>query len=220
MIQNQRPCLPTHAVKGPLVGNGVQAGNRLGAGRARSRRSGLTLLEVLISLAIFFMSIIAISALVDMAKDKAAEAEYRSVSLLVAESKMAELKSGVTALQGGSGTWETDDRYTWNISVSTVGASLSQVNITAQREGYPKSKVDLAQLVIDPSGLGSTMDTVPDPNATTTANANSSSGSSAGGASSSSKSSSGGSSTGKTGSSGSSLFGGTGGTGSGGSSKK
>ncbi len=199
----------------------------------RKNRRGLTLLEVLISLAIFFMSIIAISSLVDMAKDKAAEAEYRSISLLVAESKMAELKSGVGGMESGSGTWETDDHYTWNLSVNSVGASLYQVNITAQRDGYPRSKVDLAQLVVDPQSLGSTMDTVPDPNAETASNA--ASGSTASGTTTPAASASGSTSKTGTGSTstagkttggstsgsktggGSSLFGGTGGTGTGGS---
>lgn len=210
--------------------------------RGLARRNALTLLEVLVSLAIFFMSIIAISALVDMAKDKAAEAEYRSISLLVAESKLAELKSGVGALQGGSGNWETDENFTWEVSVTSTGASLYQVNVSAQRQGYPHSRVDLAQYIMDPQSLGSTMDTIPDPSMTedttgtgsaaaggggaagsggassgsgsTSQGANTKSSSSSGSGSKTSGGTSGGAKTGG----GASLFGGSGGSKSGGSS--
>ncbi len=130
--------------------------------RTRKSRKGMTLLEVLISLAIFFMSIVAITSLVDMARDRAEEAEQRSVSLLVAESKIAEIKAGVTGLTSGSGIWDTDDRYTWSVDVQSVGTSLYQVTATAQRDGASRSRVDLIQYVVDPQAMGSTMDAIPE----------------------------------------------------------
>jgi type II secretion system protein I len=128
----------------------------------RKNRKGMTLLEVLISLAIFFMSIVAITSLVDMARERAEEAEQRSVSLLVAESKIAEMKAGVVGLSSSSGIWDTDDRYTWSVDVQSVGTSLFQVTATAQRDGALRSKVNLVQYVVDPQALGSTMDAIPE----------------------------------------------------------
>ena len=130
--------------------------------RKTSRRQGLTLLEVLIALAIFFMSIMAISNLVDMARERAEEAGQRSIALLVAESKVAEMKAGVTALSSGNGNWDTDDRYIWTADVQAMGPILYQVTITAQREGFSRSKVELVQYLADPQALGSTMDAIPE----------------------------------------------------------
>lgn len=130
--------------------------------RKRKKRKGMTLLEVLISLAIFFMSIVAITSLVDMARERAEEAEQRSVSLLVAESKIAEIKAGVAGLSSSNGIWDTDERYTWSVDVQSVGTSLYQVTATAQRDGASRSKVNLVQYVVDPQSMGSTMDAIPD----------------------------------------------------------
>ncbi len=122
----------------------------------------MTLLEVLIALAIFFMSIMAISNLVDMARERAEEAGQRSIALLVAESKVAEMKAGFTALSNANGNWETDDRYIWTADVQPLGPVLFQVTITAQRDGFARSKVELVQYLADPQALGSTMDAIPE----------------------------------------------------------
>lgn len=122
----------------------------------------MTLLEVLIALAIFFMSIMAISNLVDMARERAEEAGQRSIALLVAESKVAEMKAGVTALASGNGNWDTDDRYIWTADVQALGPVLYQVTVTAQRDGFSRSKVELVQYLADPQALGSTMDAIPE----------------------------------------------------------
>ncbi len=122
----------------------------------------MTLLEVLIAMAIFLMSIIAISNLVDMARERAEEAGQRSIALLVAESKVAEMKAGVTALNSANGNWDTDDRYIWTADVQALGPVLYQVTITAQRVGFGRSKVELVQYLADPQALGSTMDAIPE----------------------------------------------------------
>jgi type II secretion system protein I len=137
--------------------------NRLSRMDHKSKnRKGMTLLEVLISLAIFFMSIVAISTLIDISRQQAEDAEQRSVSLLVAESKIAEMKAGVVGLSSISGIWDTDDRYTWSVDVQSVGTNLFQVTAIAQRDGALRSKVNLVQYVVDPQALGSTMDAIPE----------------------------------------------------------
>lgn len=183
----------------------------LGTKRINPRRKGMTLLEVLISLAIFFMSIVAISTLVDISRQQAEDAEQRSVSLLVAESKIAEMKAGVTALTSSSGVWETDDRYTWSVDVQSMGNILYQVTASAQRDGAPRSKVDLVQYVADPQSLGSTMDAIPDESGSSSSASDSAGSGSSSGASPSSGSGTtgGGSSTTGPGSSGSKTSGGS-----------
>lgn len=184
----------------------IQPSNALLLNQPRQKRKGMTLLEVLISLAIFFMSIVAITSLVDMARERAEEAEQRSVSLLVAESKIAEMKAGVTALTSSNGVWDTDDRYTWTVDVQSVGTILYQVTATAQREGAPRSKVDLVQYVADPQSLGSTMDAIPEDTTDSTTSS---------GTTGSASSGSGASTSGTTGTTGGTSSGGTSTTGSG-----
>src|SRR5262245_10565635 len=78
------------------VGRPAPRGPR-GAGRA-----GLTLLEVLVALAIFFMAWVGIARLINMASDQAVDARLQIEALQVAQSKLDEVASGITPLESQS----------------------------------------------------------------------------------------------------------------------
>ncbi len=130
-------------------------------------RSGLTLLEVLVALAIFYMSWVGIARLMEMATLQAVEARFQTIALQLAQSKMAEVVYGITPLQSQSDTPfdasqapEGDTTWTWSVN-PTQGeiASLWNVQVTIKRSrgDGSSSQVVLTQLVLDPSIRGSTL---------------------------------------------------------------
>lgn len=159
--------------------------------RAPAVRPALTLMEVLVSLAIFLLSLAALTRLVTFAGERAQEAQYRSQATLYCLSQLAEVEAGSIALgsQGDSPVGDDSD-YEWSMGAAQgQAAGLWNVTVTVTRkvQGAAPIKVSLSKMVLDPSAVGSTQDSVPVNSST---NNNASSGSGAGG------SSSGGSSTG------------------------
>jgi Tfp pilus assembly protein PilV len=60
----------------------------------RSRRDGLSLIEVILALAIFLMSITGLVFLMGIASDHALEANMRSQAISIAQSRLAEVSAG------------------------------------------------------------------------------------------------------------------------------
>src|SRR5262245_60910617 len=76
------------------------------------RRQGLTLLEVLVSLAIFLFAFAVLSQLIGMGGNLAVEAQNRSEAAQKARRKLAEVVSGVQPLSSTSGT---EDDWEWSV---------------------------------------------------------------------------------------------------------
>jgi type II secretion system protein I len=107
---------------------------------AASDRHGLTLLEVLISVTIFFASLTAILQILSMGRQSEMMTRLQTEAILRCEAKMEEVISGVQELtsvsdetmsdpageeSGGSGTWQ------WSLqSDSTETTGLLQVTVT------------------------------------------------------------------------------------------
>jgi general secretion pathway protein I len=107
---------------------------------AASDRHGLTLLEVLISVTIFFASLTAILQILSMGRQSEMMTRLQTEAILRCEAKMEEVISGVQELTsvsdetmsdpageegGGSGTWQ------WSLqSDSTETTGLLQVTVT------------------------------------------------------------------------------------------
>src|SRR3954468_5942780 len=66
----------------------------------RAGRSGLTLLEVIISVAIFLLALVGLANLVSLGSDLALEAKEQTEALHMAQAKLSQVIAGVIPLQG------------------------------------------------------------------------------------------------------------------------
>ena len=134
---------------------------------ASNQRSGLSLLEVIVSTAIFFLSVIAIYGLLDMGQRSGVSARQRGQALRIVQAKLAEVGAGVLALEASSGEESTCPGYQWEVSCDpylAADSGLMKVTGRAFHMNEPKrSLVSLCQIVMSPSSQGSLMDAVPPP---------------------------------------------------------
>ena len=162
-----------------------------------SRRGGLTLLEVLIALGIFLMSLVAISALVTVSADQALEVQQQSHAAQLCQSKLAEIIAGVVPLSGqGDTPFDEDSNWSWSLDAEQGDiAGLWKVTVHVSRQRPNGSRIDcsLDRMLLDPSLRGSTLDASTIAAANNANSSSSSSSGSAGGPTSGSGSTSGGS---------------------------
>src|SRR5262245_53741092 len=78
-------------------------------------RNGLSLLEVLVALAVFLLSFVAIGKLVTLSSDHALDIQYQSQATRLAVSKLNEVVSGGIPLQSSSGAFDEDPDWQWSI---------------------------------------------------------------------------------------------------------
>ncbi len=133
------------------------------------RRRGLSLIEVLLAMAIFLISLVAVARLVDMGAEREMESRFQSRGTRLALTKLAELECGAQPLENGSGTFDGEDAdWSWTLTVQDYGIThLYHVTVTVSRDvkGQPFS-VTLSQLVLDPTVWGAAGEaTRPDPSA-------------------------------------------------------
>jgi general secretion pathway protein I len=159
----------------------LASGGRQSAG-TRARR-GLTLLEVIVSMAIFLMALGAIGPLIHMAQDRAMQIQLEATALQKCQSKLSEVIAGAEPLSGQNdmpfSDNPPDENWLWSMDVgqSVNGVSnLWQVSIRVHRQldNGRKVEVSLSQLIIDPSLRGG-------PNPPPQASTSSSTGSTTGG---------------------------------------
>ena len=165
-----------------------------------SRRAGLSLMEVLVSLAIFLMALTALTYLVNLSSNLAGEGQRRGRCAQIARSKMNELVAGSLPLQGQPDSSVDDETdYRWSADVSP-GAATGLYNVTVTVTYRPDDpypiKVSYSRLIFDPQYAGSTQDVPAAPDGSADDSSSDSSGSS--GSGSSGSSGSGGSSGGAT----------------------
>src|SRR5947209_632523 len=127
------------------------------------RRSGLSLLEVIIATAIFLMALIGLRQLISVAGDHALEVEMRSQATRMCHSKMAELQAAIPPLLTANDTFDEDPDYSWSLDVeagTVPNLWVATVRVTKQRPGNPDNPIEVAltQMLLDPSVAGSTAD--------------------------------------------------------------
>jgi Tfp pilus assembly protein PilV len=137
---------------------------------SRFRRPGLSLLEVVISMAILLFSIVAIMQLISMGSDRALDVQHQAIGSMLAQRKMAELMVGATPLGSSGYTAFTDEGMeNWQWKVDATQNSINgvwNVEVSVKYEapdanGDNAPTVQLGQMVLDPTLRGSTLDAPP-----------------------------------------------------------
>src|SRR5947209_359815 len=99
---------------------------------ARSTRTGLSLLEVLVALAIFLFSIVALHQALNIGTSNAVDMQQHMQAAQLAQSKMAEVYVGAVPMSSQADTpFDEDPDYTWSLDAEpgTV-ANLWNVTVT------------------------------------------------------------------------------------------
>jgi type II secretion system protein I len=125
----------------------------------QTNRSGLTLLEVMISLAILGTSLAAIGELIRIGADAADRATELTTAQFLCDSKLAEIKSGVLPADSVGPIpfeiFETEEPWEYMVLVDSVddqGLLLVEVTVSQLREdGRPPARVTLTTWMIDPT---------------------------------------------------------------------
>jgi general secretion pathway protein I len=142
-------------------------------------RPALSLLEVLVALTIFLLSLVALSHLINLGGNLANQAQQRSEAASLCQTKLAEVVAGAVPLQSsGSTPFDEAPDYQWSVqSESGTSPGLNNVTVTVSRQAAngQRLEVSLSQMVLDPAILGSTQDTPPSNNASTTTSSSGSS---------------------------------------------
>jgi Tfp pilus assembly protein PilV len=131
----------------------------------RPARRGLSLLEVILSLTILLLAMVAIGKLVESGTDRGASARAQIRGTRLAQSKMAEVEAGLIPLSSSStgtgptsGQFEGDDAA-WSFQVTPEPAgppNLYTVTVTVSRDMQGiQYQVVLSQMMFDPSLMGS-----------------------------------------------------------------
>lgn len=137
-----------------------------------SRRSGMSLLEVLGATAIFLISIVAIGELMSRSTDQALDVQQRSRATRLCQSKLNEFSSGVEQLSGAtSGEFDEDPEWTWSANVvsETSALNLYRVTVTVSRQtGGEPVEISMTQFIYDPLQRGQLTGATTTPEAATT----------------------------------------------------
>jgi prepilin-type N-terminal cleavage/methylation domain-containing protein len=128
-------------------------------------RRAFSLLEVIIAMAIFLMSIVVIGQLITLGGEHAIEIEQQGEAVMLAQAKLNEVVAGVVPLTAQSDqAFDEAPEYTWSVTAdpSSTIANLYTVTVVVTREQSDGTKVQssLSQLVLDPAQRGSSGDTV------------------------------------------------------------
>jgi general secretion pathway protein I len=135
--------------------------------RQAAARPGLSLLEVIIALAVFLISYVAVWQLMSGASDQATVLTNRNRATQLAQSKLDEVLSGALPLSSQGDTGFEDEYnapgFSYQIDVADGAvSSLRVVTVTVTRD-TPSGmvKVQVTQMVLDPAQAGSTQDVQP-----------------------------------------------------------
>ena len=138
------------------------------------QRAGLSLLEVLVALAIFLISLASIAGLVDFGAERAQAASMTTLGTRLAQAKLAEIEAGVSPPNSSeSGTFEDEPDWTFAVEPgAALAANTYPVTVRVSREmGGRHYEVVLTQVIFDPAfqGKAAAITKPTDSTATTTA---------------------------------------------------
>lgn len=130
------------------------------AQRDRCHRPGVSLLEVLVALTIFLVSLIAIGQMLTQSGDLALEIQQQSQALQLCQSKLAEVVAGaVPVVQDSGGNFEEEPDWEWSVKSdadSIPNLYRVEVRVSRKRDDDTRIECVLQQMVLDPAQRGST----------------------------------------------------------------
>lgn len=133
--------------------------------RTSQGRAGLTLLEVIVGMAIFLISVIAIMQLVLLGGERAMDVRLQTRTSIRCQSKLAEVMIGAEPLGSGGGytnfTDDFDKDLQWRMEATPAEASglwIVKVWVKAELATGKIVESQLTQMVLDPSIRGTTFD--------------------------------------------------------------
>jgi general secretion pathway protein I len=100
-------------------------------------RRGLTLLEIVIALTIFFGALAALSQLAWNGSRAAVQARLKTQAIVRCEAKLAEVLAGIEPMQPKSKVpFPDDSKWTWSLNVTESNyPELLQIEVTAAHSG-------------------------------------------------------------------------------------
>ncbi|MGL6073661.1 MAG: type IV pilus modification PilV family protein [Fimbriiglobus sp.] len=138
--------------------------------RSTPNRPGLSLLEVLVAMTIFLISLAAIASLVDFGADRSMAASMTTLGTRLAQSKLAEIEAGaIPPNTSETGTFEDEPDWSYSLEPGTeLAANTYPVTIRVSREvAGRKYEVVLTQIIFDPAQQGkAAAATKPEPSTT------------------------------------------------------
>ena len=120
----------------------------------RTSRAGLSLLEVILSLSILGVSMVAIGHLFNLGFRSAADVQLRSEANMIADTTMAEIAAGVIDISAGGGAVEGNPEWQYEVnSEQSEQPGLLSVSLRVSRENDPDNNVSvsLVRFVPDPN---------------------------------------------------------------------
>lgn len=120
-------------------------------------RRGMSLLEVLLSLTIFLLAIVAIGRLVDMGTDNALDAQSQAIGTRLAQTKLAEIEAGAIPVDAmSSGIFDVEPEWQWVVDPAPTGIpNLYSVTVEVSRRFRNRTvRVTLSQMICDPRMMG------------------------------------------------------------------
>jgi hypothetical protein len=124
-------------------------------------RRGLTVLEVLLSVAILFIAMTLLTQMMSLGSDLGIKAHAKEQALRFAQSKIAEVAGGAIALPANDSGTIDDTDLQWELTSTQRDdlANLWNVTVTVKpKEDSSHTPFTLSQMVYDPSQRGNTID--------------------------------------------------------------
>lgn len=128
-------------------------------------RAGLTLLEVLISLAIFLGALTALSQLIGIGSRAAVQAQLRTQAIFKCQSKLSEVLAGAQPLESVTqASFENEENWKWSLDVQP-GAYDNMLQLTVRVDyagtgDIVTTSYQLARQIRDPAMLLDAANTV------------------------------------------------------------
>ena len=121
--------------------------------KKRKAGFGFTLLEVMVSLAIIAIALMAVLGSQSQGSSLASESKFNTTAVLLAQSKMAEMETrSMSDMGSGSGDFGEDfPEYVWEVSVqnlaledlSMVSERLKQIDVRVSLKNDPQRRFSL-----------------------------------------------------------------------------
>lgn len=133
-----------------------------------AQRDGITLMEVLVSMAVFLLAMTALARLMDIGTDAALDATFHADANRLAQSKLAEIEAGVIPPDlSTSGTFDAEPAWSWSMQSEPWSVpNLYTVSVKVARTNGKAVSVTHSQIIFDSRQMGKSGE-IPKPETTT-----------------------------------------------------